>query len=226
MDAGRGMMRRQRLRVTFTKGSQLKYISHLDLSVTWERALRRADVPLTYSQGHNPQAKLQLASGLPLGYTGSAEIMDIILAEPMPPAELTRRVGPVLPDGLTIVAVEEVPYKSPSLQSTLRQALYRVTIETSLPRDELTERVAKLLAAEHLEQQRVRKGREETFDLRALVSDVQLETVENNQAVLSMQLSAGQRGNVRPDAVLEALGLANGFTQIDRKRLLFEFDSA
>jgi hypothetical protein len=57
------------------------------------------------------------------------------------------------------------------------------------------------------------------------VADVQLEAVGGGQAVLWMRLSAGQRGNVRPDAVLSALGLGNAYAQIERTKLLFEFDS-
>jgi len=218
-------MSQQRLRVTFAKGPRLKYISHLDLMLAWERALRRAGVPLAYSQGFHPQARLQLASGLPLGYTGAAEMMDVILDEPLSPADFIANLRPVLPEGLTVTAVEEVAVKSPSLQSALRQAEYRVVVETSLPADELAARVADLLAADRLEQQRVRKQQMETFDLRPLVADVQSEAVGGGQAVLWMRLSAGQRGNVRPDAVLSALGLGNAYAQIERTKLLFEFDS-
>ncbi len=218
-------MSQQRLRVTFAKGPRLKYISHLDLVLAWERALRRAGVPLAYSQGFHPQARLQLASGLPLGYTGTAEMVDVILDEPLSPADFIANVRPVLPAGLAVTAVEEVAVKSPSLQSALRQAEYRVVVETSLPADELATRVADLLAADRLEQQRVRKQQMETFDLRPLVADVQLEAVGGGQAVLWMWLSAGQRGNVRPDAVLSALGLGNAYAQIERTKLLFEFDS-
>jgi radical SAM-linked protein len=218
-------MSQQRLRVTFAKGPRLKYISHLDLVLAWERALRRAGVPLAYSQGFHPQARLQLASGLPLGYTGTAEMMDVILDEPLSPVDFIANVRPVLPEGLTVTAVEEVAVKSPSLQSALRQAEYRVVVETSLPADELAIRLAGLLAADRLEQQRVRKQQVETFDLRPLVTDVQLEAVGSGQAVLWMRLSAGQRGNVRPDAVLSALGLGNAYAQIERTKLLFEFDS-
>lgn len=221
------MMTKQRLRVSFVKGPKLKYISHLDLNLAWERALRRAGVPLAYSQGHNPQAKLQLASGLPLGYTGSAEVMDVILVEPMSPAEFQDLVRPALPAGLALNSVEEVPLKSPSLQSALREAVYRVRVETWLPADELTQGIAELLAADHLEQQRVRKGRLETFDLRPLMKGIALESVdeEEGKVILSMRLSAGQRGNVRPDAVLAALGLEDAYAQVERTQLLFEFDS-
>lgn len=218
-------MSQQRLRITFAKGGDLRFISHLDLKVVWERALRRAWVPLAYSQGYNPQAKLQLASGLPLGYTGAAEVMDAILTESMSPEEFVKRVDPALPEGLNIVAVEEAPTESPSLQSALHQAMYRVILETALPADELTRRITNLLASDHLEQQRIRKGRTETFDLRPLVDDVWLEGSGDSQAVLSMRLSAGQHGSVRPDAVLTALGLEGAPTQVERTKLIFKFDS-
>jgi radical SAM-linked protein len=219
-------MSQQRLRITFAKGPQLKYISHLDLVLAWERALRRAEVPLAYSQGHNPQAKLQLASGLPLGYTRAAEVMDVILIEGLSPTELMDQVRPVLPEGLTVTAVDEMPLKSPALQSTLRQAVYRVSVESALPARELARRTNDLLAADQLKQQRVRKRRVETFDLRPLVEDVWLEASgREGQAVLGMRLSAGPKGNVRPDAVLVALGLADAYAQVERTKLLFEFDS-
>lgn len=218
-------MNQTRLRVTFAKGAGLKYISHLDLALTWERALRRAEVPLAYSQGHNPQARLQLASGLPLGYTGTAEVMDVILSEPMSTEEFARQVDMTLPRGLSIKEVEEVPLKTASLQSALRRAIYQVIVETRLPTDELGKRISSLLAADHLEQRRIRKGLVETFDLRPLVEEVWLEGSQNNQAILHMRLSAGQYGNVRPDAILTALGLGDAFFQVERTKLLFEFDS-
>lgn len=217
-------MSQQRLRITFAKGPQLKYISHLDLTLAWERTLRRAGAPLAYSRGFNPQAKLQLASGLPLGYTGVAEMMDVILTEPMSPDEFIARVRLALPEGLSVVAAEEVALKSPSLQSALHQAEYRVTVETLLPDNELSTRISHLLASDRLEQQRVRKRRVETFDLRPLVDDVRLEAMGEGQAILWMRLSAGQRGNARPDAVLAALGLADAYCQVERIKLVFEFD--
>ncbi|MEJ2560717.1 MAG: TIGR03936 family radical SAM-associated protein [Anaerolineae bacterium] len=218
-------MSQQRLRVTFAKGPQLKYISHLDLALAWERALRRAGIPLAYSHGFNPQARLQLASGLPLGYTGSAELMDVMLTEAVSPEEFVTRVRPALPEGLSLVDAREVPLKSPSLQSALRRAEYRVTVETSLPGDELSSRINHLLDCDRLEQQRVRKRRVETFDLRPLVDELRLEAIGQGHAVLWMRLSAGQRGNARPDAILAALGLEDAYSQVERTKLLFEFDS-
>jgi radical SAM-linked protein len=168
---------------------------------------------------------VQLASGLPLGYTGTAEVMDVILTKSMPAEDFFASVTPTLPVGLAIKGIEEVFLKAPSLQSALRQAMYRVTLETSLSGDELTDRISDLLAADQIERQRIRKGREETFDLRPLVDDVGIEVVSDGRAVLCMRLSAGQHGNVRPDEVLAALGLEHAHSQVERTQLRFEFDS-
>jgi len=103
-----------RLRLVFAKKKQIKYIGHLDLVLAWERALRRAQMPLAYSKGFNPHPKIQVASSLPLGATSSAEIMDIILNQPVPPAEALARIRAALPLGLELHSVEEVPLKAPT----------------------------------------------------------------------------------------------------------------
>jgi radical SAM-linked protein len=73
----------QRLRITFSQAGALRYVGHLDMVRTWERGLRRAGVPLAYSGGFNPGPRLYFASGLPLGATGRAEIVDVLLTEAM-----------------------------------------------------------------------------------------------------------------------------------------------
>ncbi|MFQ5614333.1 MAG: TIGR03936 family radical SAM-associated protein [Anaerolineae bacterium] len=211
-----------RLRLTFSKGPQVKYISHLDLVRAWERAFRRAGLPLAYSKGFNPQARVQLASGLPLGYTGSAELMDILITEPMSPDAVLQRVRKTLPSGLELLRVEPVEAKSPALQHKLRQAEYRATVETDCPPDEIRRRIEALLAAGEVLQTRIRRKREETFDLRPLLHGLRLEATQPGEVVLWMRLSAGQFGNLRPDTVLEALGLGRDWAQIERICLIFD----
>ncbi|HLE27799.1 MAG TPA: TIGR03936 family radical SAM-associated protein, partial [Anaerolineales bacterium] len=72
----------QRLRLTFAKTAAMKFSGHLDLHKTWERTLRRARLPLAYSQGFNPQPRLQLASALPLGFTSECEVLDAWMEAP------------------------------------------------------------------------------------------------------------------------------------------------
>jgi len=70
----------QRLRIKFSRGEEIKYISHLDLMRCWERALKRADVPLMYSEGFSPHPRISLAAPLALGVTSEAELMDITVS--------------------------------------------------------------------------------------------------------------------------------------------------
>ena len=129
-----------RLRLVFAKKAQIKYLGHLDLSLAWERALRRAQLPLAYSKGFNPRPRMQFASELPLGTMSSAEILDIVLYDAVEPQDAYERLKQSLPVGIELYSMESVPVKSPTLQQLLRQADYRVLVETELPPAELSAR--------------------------------------------------------------------------------------
>ena len=68
-----------RLRITFSKTGSLRYTGHLDLQTVWERTARRAGLSLAYTQGFHPGPRIQIASALPLGIAGNAEIVDLWL---------------------------------------------------------------------------------------------------------------------------------------------------
>jgi hypothetical protein len=71
-------------RITFTKQGALRYTGHLDLHRLWERAMRRASLPIAYSQGFHPQPKISLAAALPLGFASRGEVLDVRLNEDIP----------------------------------------------------------------------------------------------------------------------------------------------
>lgn len=211
-----------RLRIVFAKKKQVKYVSHLDLSLTWERALRRAQIPLAYSQGFNPRPKMQFASGLPLGTTSTAEILDIIVTKPIEPQTAFSQIKEQLPVGLGIESVVEVPLKAPTLQHRLREAEYRVTVETGLSPQALSDRIDALLQADKIIQTRRRRKKLEEFDMRPWLHQLHLESVAEGEARLRMRVTAGQYGNLRPETVLKALNLQDNWAQIERTRLIFE----
>lgn len=213
---------RERWRITFAKEKPLRYISHLDLHRTWERVFRRAGIRVGYSQGFNPQPRIQLASALPLGYVSSAEVMDVILEEAVEAEELVSRLQAVAPLGLRILAAHPVPLQAPALQTQLRQAEYRVQVRTALPCEEIARRIAAFLSAPHCIQERMRQRRRETIDLRPLVEDLRLERCAGGEAELWMRLSLSAQRSVRPETVLEALGLAGTPWHIERTRLIFQ----
>ena len=211
---GKMSERRQRLRLTFAVEGDIRWMGHLDLFRTWERVLRRAGLPLLYSQGFNPRPRMAIALPLPVGVTGEGEHLDLRLTTPMPPLEVIHRLHPQLPAGLRIQGVEEVDLQGPSLQSQLQSAEYIVRLQAE-PGD-LAQHVQDLLAAERCP--RERRGR--PYDLRPLILSL---SVEANRGV-TMDLRAGDRGTGRPDEVLLALGLNPQAAIIHRRGLHFAFD--
>jgi radical SAM-linked protein len=211
-----------RLRLTFAKKAQIKYVAHLDLALAWERALRRARIPLAYSQGFNPQPKMQFASSLPVGTISRAEIVDIIVNQPVEPAAAFEQISAALPAGIALQSVEDVPLKSPALQQLLRRADYRVVVETALAADEISGRIEALLIADKIIFTRRRKGKNEEIDLRHWLYELRLDSVADGEAHLHMCLAAGQHGNLRPADVLSALDLGDSWSEIERTRLIFD----
>ena len=93
----------------YRKGEEARWISHLDLKRTLERAMRRAALPLALTQGHNPHPKLSFGPPLPMGATGEAELLAIQLYQAMSPNEVKERFNAQLPPGLQIVEVWSAP---------------------------------------------------------------------------------------------------------------------
>ncbi len=208
----------QRLRATYAKGEAVKYISHLDLARTMERAFRRAGLPLVYSQGFNPRPKFAFASALPVGATGRAELVDVWLSPPLAPLEFAKRVAPQLPAGLELVEVREVDPALPSLQASVSHAEYIVTLQEPPP--DLEERIAKLLASDTLPMERERKGKLRAYDLRPLI--VNLWRVGGTEAQIGIKLANSSSATGRADQVLEALGLGDAPRAVERTRLYFD----
>jgi radical SAM-linked protein len=103
----------------------MRFLSHLDLMRTWERALRRSGLPLAFTQGHHPHIKMSFGPPLPLGFRSRAEVFDLELSRP-PGVDLAERLNAVLPGGLTVTCFRPILYKTPSLMSQLEGASYRV----------------------------------------------------------------------------------------------------
>jgi radical SAM-linked protein len=207
----------QRLRATFAKGEEVKYISHLDLMRLWERALRRANVPLAYSLGYNPRPKISIALPLAVGVTGQEELMDVTLERPLAPRDFALAVGRELPAGVTISQVEEVYPTLPALQTQVQAAQYMATVDADHTVQEIEARLDAFLRSESLPRQR----RNKEYDLRPLVEELWLESREESQYTLGMRLRAGEGGTGRPDEVLDQLGLTHHVRGITRTRLFF-----
>src|SRR5512132_4355393 len=106
-----------RIRITFVKQGPLRYTGHLDLHKLWERAARRAGLPLAYSQGFHPQPKMNMAAALPLGFSSRCEMLDMRLEHDIPLDDLATRINETLPTGIRVVNIEPVDERAPALQT-------------------------------------------------------------------------------------------------------------
>jgi radical SAM-linked protein len=205
-----------RLRIVFSKGGWLVYSSHLDLMRLWERALRRAGVPLAYSGGYNPHPKLQLARALPLGHVGEEELIDVWLEEPLHLKSFTQSLVPMLPEGLKIKHVDQVDPRAPAMQTQVVATKYRVMVDWNEPAAAVNARIERALAQEELHHER----RGKHYNIRPLIEALWLETMAEDTAVLGMQLSARPRATGRPEAVLDVLGMGNAFARYRRTEVI------
>lgn len=214
----------QRVRITFAKQGPLKYISHLDLTRTWERVFRRAGLLLSYSKGFNPRPRFQIAAALPVGVVGRAELLDVWLDEPLGLQDVVKRLSVAVPRGLEVATAEEVDLREPALQSLLRAASYRAELDSRETAQALRVRVADLMSAVTLPRHRLHKGRDQVYDLRPLIQAMGVESAPDGATHLVMRLQASPGGAGRPDEVVDALGLSRACTSIERTNLHFEFD--
>ncbi|MBL8099158.1 MAG: DUF2344 domain-containing protein [Anaerolineales bacterium] len=207
-----------RVRITFTKQNALRYIGHLDLHSLWERAMRRAELPLAYSQGFHPQPKISLAAALPLGFSSRGEVLDVRLNENVPVENIAKQLSENLPHDIKILNVEEVDEKLPALQTQVLSASYDVKLTEPVTPSELKRRVESIMMAESI----IRERRGKSYDLRPLIEMISIINEANGTAWLKMTLAAREGATGRPEEVLSALGIEPETTLVERTRLIFK----
>ncbi|HSL30158.1 MAG TPA: TIGR03936 family radical SAM-associated protein [Anaerolineales bacterium] len=202
-----------RIRITFTKQGALRYTGHLDLHRVWERAARRAELPLAYSQGFHPQPKMNMAAALPLGFSSRCEVLDMRLEHDVPLDELPTRINATLPPGLQVINIEQVDEKAPALQTQVASAEYQVTLTEPINPSELQRRIDSLTESTSIPRER----RGKMYDLRPLIEAINLRP----DGKIFMRLAAREGATGRPEEVLDVLGIAFEGTRIERTCLIF-----
>ncbi len=209
---------KQRLRLRFTRDETLKYIGHLDMAHTWQRIARRANLPLAYSEGFNPQPRLSFAAALPVGCTSDHEELDLVLSPPCAIDEVQAQLDRALPPGMRVVSIEEMPLNAPALQTQLLAAEFEITVEGEEASGPLEERVPQFLAANEV----MRDRRGKVYNLRPLVQALSIEPRQADQtAVIRTRLQATPEGTGRPDELAAALGLDPATVKIKRTKMFF-----
>lgn len=119
---------RYRYRVTYEKRDP--FLSQIDMLNLFRRTMRRAELPVAYSEGFNPQPLLSFGPALPVGFRGMSEQMEVRLTSDLEPDRLLEVLRGVLPEAVMIRQVDRAELKAPSINATVAGALYRFTMDS------------------------------------------------------------------------------------------------
>jgi len=162
----------QRYRIRWTKVGRTRFISARDLTSVWERALRRADLPIAYSEGFTPHPKVSFPDALPVGVRSTGEYAELSFAAPIEPASDLAALSAALPAGMDIMTTLQVPDGAPKLAKMLRVTLWELAwppVDQTELRELLTTRCDELLASTCAEVVRHRPDGDRIIDVRPAV---------------------------------------------------------
>jgi len=209
-----------RVRVRYRKLGKIRWTSQRDVARMWERAFRRVDLPLAYTEGFSPRPRVSFGLALPTGHESEAEYLDLELANTPAGAEvmtdvaaLPGRLSAALPEGVDAVAAGVVAAGTPSLQEAVTVCTWRWTAvgpdDAPLDEADLADRARRFMAASSVLVTRRRKGAEVTDDIRDAVADLVVvgpsEASLPGGVVLRADLAAQPR-SLRPSELLAGLG--------------------
>ncbi|MEU1781508.1 MULTISPECIES: TIGR03936 family radical SAM-associated protein [Streptomyces] len=197
----------QRIRLRYTKRGRLRFTSHRDFQRAFERALRRAEVPMAYSAGFTPHPKVSYANAAPTGTGSEAEFLEIQLAEVRDPAHLRALLDESLPAGLDIV--DAVEAHTSSFADRLQASVWELRLDGVEVAD-VRRAVEGFLAAETVEVQRRTKNGLRTFDARGAVArlealDAPADRPGDGACAILRLVVRHVTPAVRPDDVLSGL---------------------
>ncbi len=189
-----------RLYLRYEKGESAKFISHLDFLRAMTRTLRRAHIPVSFSQGFNPHPRLSFALPLPLGMTSRCELMELETDEEIAPDELVDRLNRFVPPGLHFIEAGPSPGKA--FFRSIAFSKYLV-VPQHLPDKAV---IQSFLAMDSIITEKRTKSGVKPTDIRADIANMTLESDG-----LLMTLSAGNDANLKPDTVLAAMRETLGY---------------
>jgi len=200
-----------KLRIRFTKLGRIRWTSHRDVARLWERALRRARVPMAYTEGFSPRPKLSFGLALPTGSESCAEYLDVALAAPVDPGPLVPILSDLLPTGLDVAAAAILDPGTSSLQEEVSSCRWEIDVPNLDP-EAVSGVVARVLGSEVLAVTRERKGRQVTDDLRPSVLALSSTGPRPGGTGLVAELATRPRG-VRPTELAQVMGVELGLAR-------------
>lgn len=185
-----------KIRFQFKRGEELKYIGHLDVMRLFERAFKRAGIPVTHSQGFNPRPHIVFAQPMPLGLSSDGEFADVELDIRYELDNFLEKLNAALPDGIKVVDARENTGNK-NIMAIVEAARYRIDFNAPGNLD-IESIISNVLSRDRIIVLKKTKSGEREFDIRPLIYELSGEA-ENSTGFFNVLLCAGQDNNVRPE---------------------------
>lgn len=187
-------------RLNYEVKGTLAFLSHLEMMRLWQRAILRSGLAVAWSKGFNPRPKLSLGPARGVGIEGCSEYLDVELKTEANARELVEKLNAILPQGIFILAVREIPQSGKMLEAVIDEAVYKVTFHKGLPAD-APGKVAAFLEAETVPFVRESPKGSKEVDLRAFVNGIEVK-----EDGICLSLKTGPTGSVRVTELLTVFG--------------------
>ena len=225
-----GSVLKLRYLTKFTKEENIKFISHLDVLKTIQKNIRRAGLPIEYSQGFNPHMNTSIAQPLSVGVYSSGEYMDMVLTTEVNEEEIVDKLNKTAPSGIKYISALAVPYvegekKVPQAMALIDAARYTIKIKYS-DVSKLEEEVNKLLEVKEWNTIKKSKKGEKEVDIRPLVKEFSF-WIKDEFLILNVVISTGSREHLSADLLVNYIqektsnALLDSFVNVKREEMYF-----
>ena len=187
------------VRIKFCKVGNLQFVSHLDLQRTFHRVLVRAAIPMWYTKGFNPHAKLVFGVPLSVGTESMCEMADLKIERKISLEEIKDRLNSHLTDEMYVL---EAYYPSTKF-ADIAYADYTITLKSPLINAETEKKAAELFSSPIIMKKRSKSG-EKDVDITAFIKKISFSAADG-QMTINTVLSAGSTENLNPEYIVTAL---------------------
>lgn len=194
-------------RLRYSRGADVRYVSHLDMLKLFDRACRRAELPVAYSEGFNPHPEFVFGMPLPVGVTSEAEYVDIKLYEKISNTEFKTRLNDALPPAVRIMESKHLAEKTPNIMKTVTASKYRVIVnfESGNASGDFGKIDAELKLSRPLVVMKKTKSATKETDIRPMIHSVEFADNGSGIGELLIVTAAGNLTNLRPELAINSL---------------------
>lgn len=190
-----------RVRLRFQKHGIMRFVGHLDMMRFFQKAIRRAGLPVAYSNGFHPHQIMSFALPLGIGITSDGEYMDLELSEDIPGKEALDCLNAEMAGGVRVMSWNRLPDSAKKAMAAVEAAEYRVELEVFSPLDWWEAIRSFYKESDAIIILKKTKKSERFLDLKPLIHDFCVEEETNDKVSFYIRLSAGSTDNIKPDLV-------------------------